>query len=87
MQRVILPLQQRWLELNLNDQDFVGFFQSFKLSSVDLGNLYAGDEVDNSLIPPWAKILGISQQKLIKSWDEEQFIYLWMKIYRFSERI
>lgn len=52
----------------------MGFCQSFKLSGVDLGNLYAGDGIDDSLIPSLAKILGISQQELIKLRDEEQFI-------------
>ncbi len=72
-QRIILRLQQRQLELNLNDKDFAGFCRSFKLSSVDLGNLYAGDGIDDSVIPSLAKILGISQQELIKLRDEEQF--------------
>lgn len=70
-QGIVYRLQQRQLELNLNDRDFADFCDTFKLSPVDLGNIYAGNSIDDGLLAPLAKILGMSKQELQQLRDGE----------------
>ncbi|KAF3885633.1 MULTISPECIES: hypothetical protein [Nostocales] len=57
-------LGERQLELDLNNQEFVKFCDTFKLSPVELNSIYAGEPVDDSLLAPLSRILGISKTEL-----------------------
>jgi hypothetical protein len=62
-------LRQRQKELNLNTQDFSKFCDTFKLSAVELNNIYAGGAVEDSLLAPLSRILGISKAELLEIRD------------------
>jgi hypothetical protein len=65
-------LSERQLELDLNNQEFAKFCDTFKLSPVELNNIYAGEPVDNSLLAPLSRILGISKTELCDIRDGER---------------
>lgn len=58
-------LRERQQELDLGEREFMKFCDTFKLSPVELGNIYAGEAVDNNLIAPISRILGISKEQLL----------------------
>ncbi|GAB1543532.1 hypothetical protein NUACC21_62070 [Scytonema sp. NUACC21] len=62
-------LRERQQELDLNNQEFAKFCDTFKLSPVDLNGIYAGEAVDNSLLAPLSRILGISKTELCEVRD------------------
>ncbi|MUG99674.1 hypothetical protein F7734_48310 [Scytonema sp. UIC 10036] len=61
---IAILLGERQLELDLNNQEFAKFCDTFKLSPVELNNIYAGEPVDDSLLAPLSRILGISKTEL-----------------------
>lgn len=62
-------LRERQQELDLATQEFTKFCDSFKLSPVDLNNIYAGGQIDNSILVPLSRILGIPKERVIEIRD------------------
>lgn len=62
-------LRKRQQELDLSSQEFAKFCYTFKLSPVELNNIYAGEPVDDSLLAPLSRILGISKTELVEVRD------------------
>ncbi|WP_066376395.1 MULTISPECIES: hypothetical protein [unclassified Anabaena] len=62
---IALLLRERQEELDLGNQEFAKFCDTFKLSPTELNNIYAGEEVDDSLLAPLARILGITKERLL----------------------
>ena len=61
---IALLLQERQKELDLNNQEFTKFCDTFKISPTELNNIYAGESIDNSLLAPIARVLGISKERV-----------------------
>ncbi len=58
-------LRDRQKELDLGNQEFAKFCDTFKLSPTELNNIYAGETVEDSLLAPLSRILGISKEQLL----------------------
>ncbi|WP_365743522.1 hypothetical protein [Nostoc sp. JL33] len=71
---IAILLTDRQKELDLSNQEFTKFCDSFKLSPDELNNIYAGEAFDDSLLAPISRILGIAKERLLEVRDgsEEQ---------------
>jgi hypothetical protein len=65
-------LRERQQELDLGDKEFAKFCDTFKVSPVELNNIYAGEHIEDSLMAPLSRILGISRDQLLKVRDGQQ---------------
>ncbi|WP_442938687.1 hypothetical protein [Nostoc sp.] len=63
---IALLLQDRQKELDLSNQEFAKFCDTFKLSPTELNNIYAGEAFDDSLLAPLSRILGMAKEQLLK---------------------
>lgn len=62
---IALLLTERQKELDLSNQEFTKFCDTFKLSPSELYDIYAGEPIDDSLLAPLSRILGVSKERLI----------------------
>ncbi|WP_026733949.1 hypothetical protein [Fischerella sp. PCC 9605] len=72
-------LNERQKELDLDNQEFAKFCDTFKLSPTELHNIYSGEAVEDSLLAPLSRILGISKERLLEVRDgseEESELYI-----------
>ncbi|NJK27397.1 MAG: hypothetical protein HC925_00815 [Coleofasciculaceae cyanobacterium SM2_3_26] len=53
-------LSDRQRDLQLSNQEFVKFCDTYKVSPRELKSIYAGENIDRRLIAPIARILGIA---------------------------
>ncbi len=58
-------LRDRQQELDVSEQEFVKFCDSYRLSIKELKNIYAGEEIYDSMLGPLARILGTTVEELI----------------------
>ncbi|AFY43184.1 hypothetical protein [Nostoc sp. PCC 7107] len=61
---IALLLQERQKELDLNNQEFAKFCDTFKISPTELNNIYAGEAIDDNLLAPISRVLGISKERV-----------------------
>ncbi|MEH2232391.1 MAG: hypothetical protein V7K71_22650 [Nostoc sp.] len=66
---IAVLLSDRQKELDLSNQEFAKFCDTFKLSPTELNNIYAGEAFDDSLLAPLSRILGIAKEQLLKVRD------------------
>ena len=66
---IAVLLHDRQKELDLSNQEFTKFCDTFKLSPTELNNIYAGEAFDDSLLAPLSRILGIAKEQLLKVRD------------------
>lgn len=66
---IALLLRERQAELDLSDAEFTKFCDTFKVSPAELHNIYAGVPVDDSLLLPLTRILGITKERLLEVRD------------------
>ncbi|MFN6530889.1 hypothetical protein [Nostoc sp. ChiSLP03a] len=66
---IAVLLQDRQKELDLSNQEFAKFCDTFKLSPTELNNIYAGEAFDDNLLAPLSRILGITKEQLLKVRD------------------
>ncbi|MEH2380563.1 MAG: hypothetical protein V7K27_17025 [Nostoc sp.] len=66
---IAILLADRQKELDLSNQEFTKFCDSFKLSPTELNNIYAGEAFDDSLLAPISRILGIAKERLLEVRD------------------
>lgn len=71
---IAVLLNDRQKELDLSNQEFAKFCDTFKLSPTELNNIYAGEAFDDSLLVPLSRILGMAKERLLEVRDgsEEQ---------------
>ncbi|MGA7933131.1 MAG: hypothetical protein WCA35_06260 [Kovacikia sp.] len=65
---IVLLLRERQVALDLTDDEFAKFCDSFRLSRVELKGIYAGEEIENSQLAPLSRILGLTADELIAVW-------------------
>lgn len=66
---IAMMLRDRQAELNVSDQEFSRFCDSYRLSPQELQEIYAGEEVINSQLTPLARILGTTVEELVEVRD------------------
>lgn len=69
---IALLLKERQAELDVTDEEFTKFCDTFRLSRVELHHIYAGHEIDSNQLNPLSRILGISVDELIEIWREKE---------------
>mgnify|MGYP003907277311 CR=1 FL=1 len=62
-------LRDRQAELNVSDQEFARFCDSYRLPPEELEEIYAGEEIFNSQLISLARILGTTVEDLIEVRD------------------
>jgi hypothetical protein len=68
MGAIAVLLQERQEELDLTDEEFAKFCDTFRLAREDLKNIYAGEELDSSYLSPLSRILGLTPDEIIQIW-------------------
>lgn len=66
---IALLLKERQKELDLTNEEFAKFCDTFRLSREDLKNIYSGVEIENTQLAPLARILGMTVDELIDEWQ------------------
>lgn len=69
---VALLLKDRQDELDLSDEEFAKFCDTFKLSRPELSNIYAGGDIESHQLTPLSRILGMSVDELIAAWQGKE---------------
>ena len=64
-------LRERQKELDISDQEIAKFCDTYRLSVRELKNIYAGEEIYDSMLGPLSRILGLSVEELIAVRDGE----------------
>lgn len=65
---IALLLKERQAELDLTDEEFAKFCDTFRLSRAELKSIYAGTEIESNQLMPLSRILGMTQDELIEAW-------------------
>jgi len=68
---IALLLHDRQAELDLTDEEFTKFCDTFRLSRSELKRIYAGEDIEHSQLAPLSRILGCSTDDLIEAWKGE----------------
>lgn len=64
-------LRDRQDELDVNEDEFVRFCETYRLSKDKLNDIFAGEGVPDRLLGPLARILGITVERLIEIRDRK----------------
>jgi len=65
---IALLLKERQSELDLTDEEFCRFCDTFRLSRQELGQIYSGADMESNQLNPLARILGLSVDEVIYAW-------------------
>lgn len=68
---IALYLQERQRELDLTNEEFVKFCDTFRLSAADLDRIQKHQEIEYKQLNPLARILGMSVDELLHVWQGE----------------
>jgi hypothetical protein len=66
---IALLLKERQKELDLSSQEFTKFCDTFKVSPSELDDIYAGEPIDDNLLAPLSRILGMTREQLLQVRD------------------
>ena len=69
---VALLLKQRQEDLDLNDEEFAKFCDTFRLSRVELQAIYLNEDIESNQLNPLARILGLTVDELIDAWKGKE---------------
>lgn len=62
-------LRDRQAELDVSDEEFIKFCDSYRLPREDLKSIYAGERIPNHLLSPLARILGKTVDEIVEVRD------------------
>lgn len=65
---IALLLKERQEDLDLSDEEFAKFCDSYRLSRQELKNIYGGAEIESGQLTPLSRILGITVDEVIEAW-------------------
>jgi hypothetical protein len=68
---IAILLEERQEELDLTDEEFAKFCDTFRLSREELRNIYAGEDIENTQLAPLSRILGMTIDEIIEVWRGE----------------
>lgn len=69
---IAVLLKERQAELDLNDEEFVKFCDSYRLSHEELMAIYNEAEVERHQLIPLSRILGRSVDEIINAWQGDE---------------
>ncbi len=64
-------LKQRQQELDLTEEEFAKFCDSYRLSREELRGIYQGEEIESHQLSPLSRILGKTVDEIIEGWKGE----------------
>lgn len=65
---IAILLRHRQAELDLNDDEFTRFCDSYRLSPKELKQIWLGQDIEQKHLGPLARILGQSIDQIIEAW-------------------
>lgn len=65
---IAVLLKQRQAELDLNNDEFARFCDTYRLSRAELRNIWAGQDIEQNQLGPLSRILGQSIDEVIDAW-------------------
>jgi hypothetical protein len=68
---IALWLKQRQQELDLTDEEFAKFCDSYRLSRVEVQGIHLGEEIESHQLSPLSRILGKTVDEIIEGWKGE----------------
>ncbi|MCU0548763.1 MAG: hypothetical protein MUC48_05390 [Leptolyngbya sp. Prado105] len=69
---VAVLLKERQIDLDLTDDEFAKFCDSYRLSRVELKAIYRGEEVESHQLIPLSRILGKTVDEVIEAWKGDE---------------
>ena len=66
---IALLLKERQKDLDLNDDEFAKFCDTYRISRDELKRIYAGEDIESSQLNHLARILGISADEVLSAWQ------------------
>ncbi len=69
---VAMLLQHRQEDLDLTEEEFAKFCDTFRLSRAELHGIYAGADIENNQLGPLSRILGMTVNELIDTWKGKE---------------
>jgi hypothetical protein len=65
---IAVLLKDRQIDLDLTDDEFAKFCDSYRLSRVELQEIYHGEEIESHQLIPLSRILGKTVDEVIEAW-------------------
>lgn len=65
---IAVLLKERQIDLDLTDDEFAKFCDSYRLSPAQLRAIYRGEEIEGHQLTPLARILGKTIDEVIETW-------------------
>ncbi|MBW4441037.1 MAG: hypothetical protein KME10_07365 [Plectolyngbya sp. WJT66-NPBG17] len=69
---VAMLLRERQIDLDLTEDEFAKFCDSYRLSRADLREIYQGEEVESHQLIPLSRILGKTVDEVIEAWKGDE---------------
>ncbi len=69
---IALLLRERQIDLDLTNDEFAKFCDSYRLSRAELREIYQGEEVESHQLIPLARILGKTVDQVIEAWKGDE---------------
>lgn len=67
-----LLLRERQVDLDLTEEEFLKFCDSYRLSRAELREIYRGEEVESHQLIPIARILGKTVDEVMEAWKGDE---------------
>lgn len=65
-------LRERQIDLDLTEEEFAKFCDSYRLSRSELREIYRGEEVESHQLIPIARILGKTVDQVMEAWKGDE---------------
>ena len=65
-------LRERQIDLDLTEEEFIKFCDSYRLSRGELREIYRGEEVESHQLIPIARILGKTVDEVMEAWKGDE---------------
>ncbi|BAU10437.1 hypothetical protein LEP3755_09210 [Leptolyngbya sp. NIES-3755] len=69
---IAVLLRERQIDLDLTEEEFIKFCDSYRLSRAELREIYRGEEVESHQLIPIARILGKSVDEVMEAWKGDE---------------
>lgn len=65
-------LRERQIDLDLTEEEYAKFCDSYRLSRAELRDIYRGEEVESHQLIPIARILGKTVDEVMEAWKGDE---------------
>lgn len=66
---IAVLLRERQVDLDLTDDEFAKFCDSYRLSRTELREIHCGEEIESHQLIPLSRILGKTVDEVIEAWE------------------